>query len=76
MTRVLIAGLGNMGLSHALAHHGHPDAEIVALVNRGGEVAHADLAGYPVYTDFQTALANTKPDLAVMPRINWRENMT
>ena len=28
MTRVLIAGLGNMGLSHALAHHHYPDAEI------------------------------------------------
>ena len=34
MTRVLIAGLGNMGLSHARAHHHHPDAEIVGLVNR------------------------------------------
>ena len=34
--RVLIAGLGNMGLSHALAHHRHPEAEIVGLVNRSG----------------------------------------
>ena len=66
MTRVLIAGLGNMGLSHALAHHNHPDAEIVALVNRSGDVAHADLAGYPVYTDFQAALFDNKPDLAVI----------
>ena len=32
--RVLIAGLGNMGLSHALAHHSLPDSEIVGLVNR------------------------------------------
>ncbi|MTI02874.1 Gfo/Idh/MocA family oxidoreductase [Roseibium sp. RKSG952] len=64
--RVLIAGLGNMGLSHALAHHHHADAEIVGLVNRSGTVDHADLQSYPVYTDFHTALAETKPDLAVI----------
>tara|TARA_R110002072_G_scaffold41779_4_gene116845 strand:- start:376 stop:1404 length:1029 start_codon:yes stop_codon:yes gene_type:complete len=61
--RVLIAGLGNMGLSHALAHHAHPDAEIVGLVNRSGTVSHADLQGYPVFTDYHVALAQTKPDL-------------
>ncbi|WP_155149449.1 Gfo/Idh/MocA family protein [Roseibium sp. RKSG952] len=66
MIRVLIAGLGNMGLSHALAHHHHADAEIVGLVNRSGTVDHADLQSYPVYTDFHTALAETKPDLAVI----------
>tara|TARA_R110002094_G_scaffold216452_1_gene187346 strand:- start:93 stop:1121 length:1029 start_codon:yes stop_codon:yes gene_type:complete len=61
--RVLIAGLGNMGLSHALAHHAHPDAEIVGLVNRSGTVSQADLQGYPVFTDYHVALAQTKPDL-------------
>ena len=61
--RVLIAGLGNMGLSHALAHHAHPDAEIVGLVNRSGTVSNADLQGYPVFTDYHVALAQTKPDL-------------
>lgn len=66
MNRALIAGLGNMGLSHALAHHNHADAQIVALVNRSGEVSHPDLAGYPIYSDFHTALADTKPDLAVI----------
>lgn len=66
MIRVLIAGLGNMGLSHALAHHHHADAEIVGLVNRSGTVDHADLQSYPVYTDFHTALAETKPDMAVI----------
>ena len=66
MTRVLIAGLGNMGLSHALAHHHHPDAEIVGLVNRSGSVDHPDLATYPAFDDFETALADTKPDLAVI----------
>ncbi|MCA0858033.1 MAG: Gfo/Idh/MocA family protein [Phaeobacter italicus] len=66
MTRVLIAGLGNMGLSHALAHHGHPDAEIIGLVNRSGTVDHPDLQGYPVFTDFHAALHKTKPDLVVV----------
>ena len=43
MIRVLVAGLGNMGLSHALAHHHHPEAQIVGLVNRSGAVDHPDL---------------------------------
>ncbi len=64
--KVLIAGLGNMGLSHALAHHNHPDAEIVGLVNRSGTVDHPDLQGYPIFTDYHTALTETKPDLVVV----------
>ena len=66
MTRVLIAGLGNMGLSHALAHHKHSDSEIVGLVNRSGRVDHVDLKGYPVFTNFQAALETAKPDLVVI----------
>ncbi|WP_425081069.1 Gfo/Idh/MocA family protein [Ruegeria arenilitoris] len=66
MTRVLIAGLGNMGLSHALAHHHHPDAQIVGLVNRSGRVDHTELSDYPAYSDFETALNETRPDLAVI----------
>lgn len=66
MIRVLVAGLGNMGLSHALAHHTHREARIVGLVNRSGRVFHPDLQAYPVYTDFGTALTDTKPDLAVI----------
>ncbi|WP_424970835.1 Gfo/Idh/MocA family protein [Dinoroseobacter sp. S76] len=66
MIRVLVAGLGNMGLSHALAHHHHPEAQIVGLVNRSGEVDHPDLASYPIFTDFETALTETAPDLAVI----------
>lgn len=64
--KVLIAGLGNMGLSHALAHHHHKDAQIVGLVNRSGSTDHPDLQGYPVYTDFHSALAETRPDIAVI----------
>jgi len=66
MTRVLIAGLGNMGLSHALAHHKEDGAEIVGLVNRSGQIDHPDLQGYPVFTDFHAALKDTKPDLVVV----------
>ncbi|KUF11672.1 oxidoreductase [Pseudoponticoccus marisrubri] len=64
--RVLIAGLGNMGLSHALAHHHHPGARIVGLVNRSGQVTHDALLDYPIFTDFQAALAQTTPDLVVI----------
>ncbi|WP_420396374.1 Gfo/Idh/MocA family protein [Nioella sp.] len=66
MTRVLIAGLGNMGLSHALAHHRHPDAQIVGLVNRSGHTDHPELQDYPVFTDFHAALAEVSPELAVI----------
>ena len=66
MTRVLIAGLGNMGLSHALAHHSHPEAEIVGLVNRSDVELPADLAGYPRFTDYNAALTETKPDLVAI----------
>ena len=66
MIRVLIAGLGNMGMAHALAHHHHADATVVGLANRSGKVDHPELAGYPIFTDYDTALAQTKPDLVVI----------
>lgn len=64
--RVLVAGLGNMGQSHALAHHHHPETEIVALVNRSVVDLPEVLQGYPVYDDFFTALTATKPELVVI----------
>ncbi|UWS07291.1 Gfo/Idh/MocA family protein [Phaeobacter inhibens] len=66
MIRVLIAGLGNMGFSHALAHHHDETAHIVGLVNRSGAAARPPLQDYPVYSDFHHALAQTKPDLVVI----------
>ena len=65
MTRVLIAGLGNMGRSHALAHHHHPGAEIVGLLNRSKVDLPPELAGYPLYPSFEEGMA-TAPDLAVI----------
>lgn len=64
MIRVLVAGLGNMGRSHALAYHANPAFEIVGLVNRSPVDLPEDLRGYPVSTDFPEALARLKPDLA------------
>lgn len=66
MIRVLVAGLGNMGMSHALAHHRHPDAEIVGLVNRSPVALPAGFERYPFFEDFAEGLAATRPDLAVI----------
>lgn len=64
--KVLIAGLGNMGMSHALAHHNHPGAEIVGLVNRSAVALPEELKSYPLYKDFHTALEETRPGLVVI----------
>ena len=54
--RVLVAGLGNMGRSHALAYHRHPGFEIAGLVNRSAPRVSEELAGYAVFTDYPSAL--------------------
>ncbi|XDA97688.1 Gfo/Idh/MocA family oxidoreductase [Sulfitobacter sp. LCG007] len=64
--KVLVAGLGNMGRSHALALHHHPEAEIVGLVNRSPVELPEALRGYPLHTDYTAALAELKPDLVVV----------
>ena len=64
--KVLIAGLGNMGMSHALAHHHHPDATIVGLVNRSPVALPAELKSYSFFTTFSDGLQATKPDLVVI----------
>ncbi|MBV6656296.1 MAG: Gfo/Idh/MocA family oxidoreductase [Devosiaceae bacterium] len=64
MTKVLIAGLGNMGMSHALAHH-RLGSGIVALVNRSPVDLPAELQGYPVFRTFEEGMA-TGPDLVVI----------
>jgi predicted dehydrogenase len=61
--RVLVAGLGNMGRSHALAYHNDPGFEIVGLVNRSKPVLAPELSGYEILPDFKKALAELKPDL-------------
>lgn len=65
--RTLVVGCGHMGVSHARAYHGMPDAfTIVGLVSRGDSRSrlNADLGGgYAEYADFHTALAQAKPDV-------------
>ena len=54
--RVLVAGLGNMGRSHALAYHNNPGFEIVALVNRSKPRMYEALNSYPLLPEFKAAL--------------------
>lgn len=63
MIRVLVAGLGNMGRSHALAYHKQPEFQIVGLVNRTPPDLPDELTGYDRFHDFHTALNATSPDL-------------
>ncbi len=60
--RVLVAGLGTMGRSHALAYHNHPDTEIIGLVNRSKVDLPEALKDYPRFSTFAEGLA-LKPDL-------------
>ncbi len=63
--RVLVAGCGNMGASHARAYHKMAEFEIVGLVSRGPasrERVSAELGGLPQFSDYYAALAATKPD--------------
>jgi predicted dehydrogenase len=55
MIRVLVAGLGNMGQSHALAYHKDPRFQIVGLVNRTARDLPEELQAYPLFTDYARA---------------------
>lgn len=63
--RMLVVGLGNMGLSHANAYHNMDGFEIVGLMSRSIK-SRTDipdhLRDYPLFEDFDTALAEAKPD--------------
>lgn len=61
--RVLVAGLGNMGRSHALAYHNHPGFEIVGLVNRSVPRLAPELRQYEILPAFEAALKDLRPDL-------------
>jgi len=60
---VLVAGLGNMGMSHAMAYHENPGFEIVSLVNRSDIALPEPLAGYGIERNFHDSLQQHKPDL-------------
>ncbi|WP_315918514.1 Gfo/Idh/MocA family oxidoreductase [Mesorhizobium sp. SP-1A] len=64
--RVVVAGLGNMGRSHALAYAKNPGFEIAALVNRSDVALPAELAGHEIHRSFEEVLASEKPDVAAI----------
>ena len=61
--RVFVVGLGNMGLSHALAYHANSGFEIVGLASRSEVKLPPALHSYARYGTFEEGLAKTKPDL-------------
>ncbi len=62
--KILVVGLGNMGKSHASAYHRNPGFQIVGLMSRSikSKDIPEELKGYPLFEDFDEALAATKPD--------------
>jgi predicted dehydrogenase len=63
--RVLVAGCGNMGTSHARAYRRMNDVEIVGLVSRGEKSRNrlsAELGGVTTFGDFEKALEAVNPD--------------
>jgi predicted dehydrogenase len=61
--RVVVAGLGNMGKSHALAYATNPGFEIAALINRSDVPLLGPLAGRPIRRSFEDAIRDEKPDV-------------
>jgi predicted dehydrogenase len=62
--RILVVGLGTMGAAHASAYHRNPGFRIVGLCSRSilGKPIPQELSGYPLFQDFEAALAELKPD--------------
>ena len=63
--RILVVGVGNMGISHANAYHKMDGFEIVGLVSRSIRERTdlpAEFADYARFTDYDEALAATSPD--------------
>jgi predicted dehydrogenase len=63
--RVLVVGLGNMGLSHARAYEAVDGFEIAGLCSRNigeREDLGKEFPGVPQFNDFAEALATVRPD--------------
>lgn len=55
-----------MGASHARAYHKMPEFEVVGVVSRGPQSRQAiskELGGVPEFSDYDSALSSTKPDV-------------
>jgi predicted dehydrogenase len=63
-TRVLVVGLGNMGMSHARAYARIDGFAVAGLCARGiaALALPPELAGVPTFTSFDHALRETRPD--------------
>jgi predicted dehydrogenase len=61
--RTLVAGLGNMGMSHALAYHKNPGFEIVGLANRSKVELPDGMDKYAIHPSFPDALKALEPEL-------------
>src|SRR5690606_27665133 len=63
--RVLVVGLGAMGMSHALAYTRIPEFEVVGVCTRNIDKVNLPdaLKGAAKYSDYDTALAELKPDV-------------
>ena len=63
--RMLVVGLGNMGISHARAYHNIDGFEVAGLMSRSiksrGDLPE-ELAAYPRFEDFDEAMRETKAD--------------
>jgi predicted dehydrogenase len=63
--RVLVVGVGNMGLSHARAYQANPGFDLVGLCSRGIDTRDdlkAEFPGLARFDDYAAALATTTPD--------------
>src|SRR5215475_5821057 len=63
--RVLVVGLGNMGMSHALAYTRIPGFEVVGVCERRIDKRElpAALKGAKKFSNYEAALAELKPDV-------------
>lgn len=62
--RVVVAGLGNMGRSHALAYETNPGFEIAALINRSDVTLPEPLQRHGIRRSFDDVLREERPDVA------------
>ncbi|MBY3592335.1 Gfo/Idh/MocA family oxidoreductase [Rhizobium bangladeshense] len=61
--RVLVAGLGKMGRSHALAYAANSGFDVAGLVNRSNVELPEALSGHRLMPSFKDALADLRPEL-------------